>query len=778
MLLLAVLLASSCTQVNGGSTPPLSPKLVPDSLATELLDDAALLLEDGYAMSDDGFVGMEDALAQSTLFDEERRASLTHLQEALQAQGLLNVDVPPDGSCQFHALIVSGGLMDMTTEELRERIVLYLGLNGDRFSPYVVGDWQEYLVNMSKPTCWGDHVTLLAAAELLGRPIVVHTAIAGGGEVTVHPLPDAAAAGEPPSPINLAFEHERHYQAVVAGNADVMDALVPASLGDDKCPLCTPAFRCAICSLRPNHGRFRLKSKTAAKDTVYGIAPVSNLERAVVLASSLGACRGQQRKQLKTCSRCKGVGHRVGSRKCPLRDVPLPPDHEPPRWLSKKKASKLLRSTRADPLQRTSAARARNLAMLLRRFKMQAKRPSMERPPWQPKYAREDSPRKKLHKVRREDRRTTDPWEVVEKTEGCAEEELRRLGFLRKWQGKACLICKDGSYGSLTARAMHRCGSTTCRKHVGVYRGSAWQGTVSATSARFCHSCAVGYAARLRPAQACIDKGLSRKQVYRMWRYFRAAEAQAGVARRAATVFGGTPECPAEVEVDEACFRKVPTYDTYTGERTGTMHHSAFVLTQRGSCKAVVYMLSPRFVPLRVDGAPAAVPPPGADEILPYLQTHVGDWCILHCDGARAYASLLEDLLGTRKQVFLDQVNHQGHQWTRFVRHAVEGCPGVARIRCVAGTNLVENAWHVLKHHAIPPEVRADDAVLEQYALAWLAREWETGDPVLSLGQIVHQYIEHYNGDPWSSDPCLAGEEEEDEEGDDLEREMREAEQE
>eukprot|EP00973_Karenia_brevis_P074673 10376368-Karenia_brevis.AAC.1 len=105
-------------------------------------------------------------------------------------------------------------------------------------------------------------------------------------------------------------------------------------------------------------------------------------------------------------------------------------------------------------------------------------------------------------------------------------------------------------------------------------------------------------------------------------------------------------------------------------------------------------MLSPRFVPMRVDGAPPATPPPDAEEVLPYLQTHVGDWCILHCDGARAYAGLLEDLMSTRTQIFIDQVNHEEHQWTRFQRHPVEGHSKVVRIRCIAGTNLVENAWH------------------------------------------------------------------------------------
>ena len=78
------------------------------------------------------------------------------------------------------------------------------------------GDWNEYLHSLAQPTTWGDHISLLAAAELLERPIFVHSIVAGG-EFQVVPTIGDPAASEEPEPIQLAFEHELHYQAVVPG---------------------------------------------------------------------------------------------------------------------------------------------------------------------------------------------------------------------------------------------------------------------------------------------------------------------------------------------------------------------------------------------------------------------------------------------------------------------------------------------------------------------------------------------------------------------------------
>ena len=74
---------------------------------------------------------------------------------------------------------------------------------------------------------------------------------------------------------------------------------------------------------------------------------------------------------------------------------------------------------------------------------------------------------------------------------------------------------------------------------------------------------------------------------------------------REGTTFCGTAQRPAEVELDEAGVKKVPVFDGNI--RIDTMHHAIFGMKQRGSRKCVLYMLEPRFVPMRVDGSPASI---------------------------------------------------------------------------------------------------------------------------------------------------------------------------
>ena len=68
----------------------------------------------------------------------------------------------------------------------------------------------EFLANMSKPTWWGDHVSFIACAEVIGRPIVVHNTADPAAVPQVVPTTVAQAAE---LPVVLAFQHELHYQA-------------------------------------------------------------------------------------------------------------------------------------------------------------------------------------------------------------------------------------------------------------------------------------------------------------------------------------------------------------------------------------------------------------------------------------------------------------------------------------------------------------------------------------------------------------------------------------
>ena len=239
------------------------------------------------------------------------------------------------------------------------------------------------------------------------------------------------------------------------------------------------------------------------------------------------------------------------------------------------------------------------------------------------------------------------------------------------------------------------------------------------------------------------------------WRYFRAALSQKGLGLRTDVVFSGTAEEPCHVEIDETRVRQTKLFDD-SGERVGTIHWCIFGMVQRGSRKAVVYLMKPRSVPVRKDNyAPGATPPPGVEELLPWLRQHVGDWCVLHTDRARSYPSLLEYILTDRKYVFMDSVNHAEKQWTRFCRHPVLDHPTVSRLRVIAGTQLVEALWSVLKKHALPREVRTNPQELEAYALAYLAMRWQLEDPLIELGSAVHAYIEEFDFDPWPNDPFL-----------------------
>ena len=73
----------------------------------------------------------------------------------------------------------------------------------------------------------------------------------------------------------------------------------------------------------------------------------------------------------------------------------------------------------------------------------------------------------------------------------------------------------------------------------------------------------------------------------------------------------------------------------------------------------------------------------------------------------------------------------------------------------IAGTQLVEALWRVLKSHQIPKELRASEREIEAYLLAYLARRWELGDPLVNLGLAVSEYIARFDDDPWSNEPYL-----------------------
>ena len=363
------------------------------------------------------------------------------------------------------------------------------------------------------------------------------------------------------------------------------------------------------------------------------------------------------------------------------------------------------------------------------------------KPAWNPPYTREVSPGRQARDARIDLRSLEKPHAVLDADDDAAKAALIRLGFVRDWRGQPCLRCADGVY---VGQKSFRCNNLKCRDSVKIWQGSSFSN--SQLSARQCYNLCVGYAAGLTVTMAVVDKGVSRPTASRHWKYFRCAEACAGLFLRAECKFEGTKECPAEVEADEAVLKKVKLYDE-NGQRTGTMHYRAFCLRQRGSTKTACYMMAPSIVPVACSGKPSPAAQVSAEELRPWLAAHLGNYVVLHTDGARAYASVIQAMCvePERSHLAHDAVDHCAKQWTRFQKHG-------AWVKVICGTQLVENWWHLAKHHCIPSEAPADQAVLETYLLSLMYRQSRTGDPVWDLGSAVAKYQAHHAHDPCKRD--------------------------
>ena len=345
---------------------------------------------------------------------------------------------------------------------------------------------------------------------------------------------------------------------------------------------------------------------------------------------------------------------------------------------------------------------------------------------WDPPYTREVSPGKKARK-RVDKRATTDFMAIISQGDKAARDEMIRVGILHKWQGETCLKCGRGKYGVRNAKGLHVCGHGKCHKKVSEWHASCFRNSGMPTQK--CLALAVDYAARLSPTQASIRERVGLKTTSKYWAYFRAAEAAKGLELRDNTLFEGTPDNPCEVEVDECAVKKKYVRDPYLGQIVGTWHYCVFAM-------------KPRFVEASASGKPSPPRPPSEEELGPWIARRLGQWCVVHADGAQAYPAIIAEILKATNNVYLDQVDHSGYQFTRFHRHTVRGqVYPHSRIRVTAGTNFVEGWWDQLKHNCIPEEIGPCVPVLEQYVLGLLWRTFSSGDPTEDLGSAVQCFM-------------------------------------
>mmetsp|Transcript_68829 Transcript_68829/g.165219 ORF Transcript_68829/g.165219 Transcript_68829/m.165219 type:complete len:221 (+) Transcript_68829:101-763(+) len=142
------------------------------------------------------------------------------LSRVAQKLGARIQPVNGDGNCQFRALSVVLYGHEGKHRLLRERVVDQLKSVPERYSPFVLDDYREYVERMECDKEWGDHITLQAASDLLGCTIQVLTDSPGLECIMVEPSQhgEGEAAMEAVrrtlrQPLCLAFITEIHYDA-------------------------------------------------------------------------------------------------------------------------------------------------------------------------------------------------------------------------------------------------------------------------------------------------------------------------------------------------------------------------------------------------------------------------------------------------------------------------------------------------------------------------------------------------------------------------------------
>ena len=116
--------------------------------------------------------------AENKELQDRMRESYQLVDARLELMHLRRVPVAALGNCQFDALVYSAQV-PMTSMELRCFIAQYLRplarFFQERMEGQFKGRFESYCANLQKEGVWGDELSLLGAAHILQRPIVLVT---------------------------------------------------------------------------------------------------------------------------------------------------------------------------------------------------------------------------------------------------------------------------------------------------------------------------------------------------------------------------------------------------------------------------------------------------------------------------------------------------------------------------------------------------------------------------------------------------------------------------
>ena len=139
------------------------------------------------------------------------------LEERLKKFGLARQRVAGDGNCQFRAVaqqVFGSGRMHRVVRGL---VVEELRKHSPRYRTFVAGDYGVYVERMARSGCWGDHVSLQAAATSLKVEVhlVTSALLDSHAHVIVSPF-----GVQPVREIWLSYLLHRHYDSLYSSEAE------------------------------------------------------------------------------------------------------------------------------------------------------------------------------------------------------------------------------------------------------------------------------------------------------------------------------------------------------------------------------------------------------------------------------------------------------------------------------------------------------------------------------------------------------------------------------
>lgn len=165
-----------------------------------------------------------------SLFGSKHPTPTSRMKERLEKHGFMERPVSPDGNCQMRAIADQLYGTDNNHKDVRSKITSWLAKN-ERFSvdeqgSAAIGDfidrdaypkWVSYVSHMSRDKAWGDHITLLAAAEVYGVNIFIISNVddLGTGQYITNIAPKSKKAERT---LNLSHWHEQHYNSLYPVN--------------------------------------------------------------------------------------------------------------------------------------------------------------------------------------------------------------------------------------------------------------------------------------------------------------------------------------------------------------------------------------------------------------------------------------------------------------------------------------------------------------------------------------------------------------------------------